>query len=145
MKFISPKLHGILDYSVAIVLIVAPVVLRFSDVSVAAAVISAVAGIGLVIYSLLTAYSGGVRALIPFRVHLVLDALAAVALLVVPFLLGFAGTPRAFYIVIGGCSTRRGGLHACRGEFRAPHSPAASLRFGIVKNRHRVLQAVDRR
>jgi len=101
MKFISPKLHAILDYAVAIVLIVAPVVLRFSDVSVAAAVISAVAGIGLVIYSLLTAYSGGVRALIPFRVHLVLDALAAVALLVVPFLLGFAGTPRAFYIVIG--------------------------------------------
>ena len=101
MKFISPKLHGILDYSVAIVLIAAPVVLRFSDVSVAAGVISAVAGIGLVIYSLLTAYSGGVRALIPFRVHLVLDALAAVALLVVPFLLGFAGTPRSFYIVIG--------------------------------------------
>ena len=101
MKFISPKLHAILDYAVAIVLIVAPVVLRFSDVSVAATVISAVAGIGLVIYSLLTAYSGGVRALIPFRVHLVLDALAAVALLVVPFLLGFAGTPRAFYIVIG--------------------------------------------
>ena len=51
--------------------------------------------------ALLTAYSGGVRTLIPFRVHLVLDALAAVALLVVPFLLGFAGTPRAFYIVIG--------------------------------------------
>jgi hypothetical protein len=101
MKFISQKVHGILDYSVAIVLMCAPVVLRFSDVSVAAAVISAVAGIGLVIYSLLTAYSGGVRALIPFRVHLVLDALAAVALLVVPFLLGFAGTPRAFYLVIG--------------------------------------------
>ena len=32
------------------------------------------------------------RAVIPFRVHLVLDASAAVALLVVPFLFGFAGT-----------------------------------------------------
>jgi hypothetical protein len=40
-------------------------------------------------------------AVIPFRVHLVLDASAAVALLVVPFLLGFAGTPRRFYLVIG--------------------------------------------
>lgn len=101
MKFISPKMHAGLDYGVAIVLIVAPLVLRFSDVSVAAAVLSAAAGVALVIYSLLTAYSGGVQALIPFRVHLVLDALAAVALLIVPFLFGFAGTPRAFYLVIG--------------------------------------------
>lgn len=101
MKFISPKVHAALDYAVAIALIVAPVVLRFSDVSVTAGVISAMAGIGLVTYSLLTAYSGGVRALIPFRVHLVLDALAAVALLIVPFLFGFAGAPRAFYLVIG--------------------------------------------
>ena len=101
MKFISPKVHGALDYSVASVLIGAPFVLRFSDVSVAAAAISVAAGIGLVVYSLLTAYSAGVRALIPFRVHLVLDASAAVALLAVPFLFGFAGTARAFYLVIG--------------------------------------------
>src|SRR5215475_96110 len=91
MKFISPKVHGILDYSVATVLIVGPLVLRFSEVSC----------IGLVVYSLLTAYSVGLRAVIPFRVHLVFDALAAVALLAVPFLFDFAGTARAFYLVIG--------------------------------------------
>jgi len=101
MKFISPKVHGILDYSVATVLIVGPLVLRFSEVSVAAAVIAVVAGIGLVVYSLLTAYSAGLRAVIPFRVHLVLDALAAVALLAVPFFFDFAGTARDFYLVIG--------------------------------------------
>ncbi len=101
MKFISPKVHGILDYSVATVLVVGPLVLRFSDVSGAAAVIAVVAGVGLFVYSLLTNYSAGLRAVIPFRVHLVLDASAAVALLVVPFLFGFAGTPRAFYLVIG--------------------------------------------
>ncbi len=101
MKFISPKVHGALDYSVAAVLVGAPFVLRFSDVSVPAAVIAVAAGIGLFVYSLLTAYSAGVRALIPFRVHLVLDASAAVVLLVVPFLFGFAGTARAFYLVIG--------------------------------------------
>jgi len=101
MKFISPKVHGALDYAVASVLVVAPLILRFADVSVAAAVIAVGAGIGLFVYSLLTNYSAGLRAVIPFRVHLVLDALAAVALLVVPFLFGFAGTPRAFYLVIG--------------------------------------------
>jgi hypothetical protein len=101
MKFISPKVHGALDYAVASVLIGAPFVLRFSDLSVAAAVIAVAAGIGLFVYSLLTNYSAGLRALIPFRVHLVLDASAAVALLTVPFLLGFAGTARVFYLVIG--------------------------------------------
>jgi hypothetical protein len=101
MKFISPKVHGVLDYLVASVLIGAPFVLRFSDVSLAAALIAVAAGSGLVVYSLLTAYSAGMRAVIPFRVHLVLDASAAVALLVVPFLFGFAGMPRAFYLVIG--------------------------------------------
>src|SRR5262249_37517168 len=101
MKFISPKVHGTLDYAVASLLVSAPFVLRFSDVAVAAAVIAVAAGSGLFVYSLLTAYSAGVRAVIPFRVHLVLDASAAVALLVVPFLFGFAGTPRAFYLVIG--------------------------------------------
>jgi hypothetical protein len=99
--FISPKVHGILDYSVATVLVVGPLVLGFADVSVAAAVIAVLAGVGLFVYSLLTNYSAGLRAVIPFRVHLVLDASAAVALLVVPFLFGFAGTPRAFYLVIG--------------------------------------------
>jgi hypothetical protein len=101
MKFITPKVHGALDYAVASVLIGAPLVLRFSDVSVAAAVISIAAGTGLFVYSLLTAYSAGMRAVIPFRVHLVLDASAAVALLVIPFLFGFAGTPREFYLMIG--------------------------------------------
>jgi hypothetical protein len=72
MKFISPKVHGALDYAVASVLIGAPLVLGFSDLSVAAAVIAVAAGIGLFVYSLLTNYSAGLRALIPFRVHLVL-------------------------------------------------------------------------
>jgi hypothetical protein len=101
MKFISPKVHGALDYAVAIVLIGAPFVLKFSEVSVAAAVMSVAAGIGLFGYSLLTAYSAGVRAVIPFRVHLVLDASAAVALLILPSLFDFVGTPRVFYWVIG--------------------------------------------
>jgi hypothetical protein len=101
MKFISPKIHGALDYGVASVLVGAPLLLRFSDVSVAAAGISVVAGVGLFVYSLLTDYSAGLRAVIPFRVHLALDAIAATAFLAAPSLIGFAGAPRAFYLVIG--------------------------------------------
>lgn len=101
MRFISPKIHGVLDYLVAGVLSGAPLVLGFSDVSIWAAVIAVSGGIGLFVYSLLTDYSVGLRALIPFRLHLTLDAIAAVVFLAAPFLLGFGGVPRGFYLVIG--------------------------------------------
>ena len=101
MKFISPQLHGALDYLVAAVLVGAPFILKFTAVSVASAVIAVAAGITLFVYSLLTAYSAGVRALIPFRVHLVLDATVALVLLAAPFLFGFVGTPRTLCMAIG--------------------------------------------
>src|SRR5689334_6066357 len=101
MKFISPQLHGALDYLVAAVLVGAPFILRFAAVSVASAVIAVAAGIALFAYSLLTAYSAGGRALIPFGVHLVLDAMVALALLAAPFLFGFIATPRTLFVAIG--------------------------------------------
>ena len=100
MRFISPRIHGVLDYAVAGVLIIAPLVLDFAATSPASAAISVAAGLGLVVYSLLTDYSAGIRSVIPWRLHLTLDAVAAVALLAAPFLLGFGGVARAFYVVI---------------------------------------------
>jgi hypothetical protein len=100
MRFISPSLHGILDYSVAAALIGAPFLLSFADSSLAAAIISVAAGVGLVVYSLLTDYSASVRNLIPWRVHLALDTIAAVALLAAPFALGFGGVARGFYVTV---------------------------------------------
>lgn len=100
MRFISPRVHGFLDYAVAGALIGAPLLLDFAAYSVAAAVISIAAGAGLVIYSLLTDYSAGIRNLIPWRTHLTLDAIAAVALLVAPFALGFGGLARGFFATV---------------------------------------------
>lgn len=100
MRFISARFHGFLDYAVAAALVGAPVLLDFAASSMAAAVISIAAGIGLVLYSLLTDYSAGVRNLIPWRVHLTLDAVAATALLAAPFVLGFGGLARGFYVTV---------------------------------------------
>ena len=100
MRFISPRVHGVLDYAVAGALIIAPLALGFAASSVASAAISVVAGLGLVVYSLLTDYSAGVRRVIPWRLHLTLDAVAAVALLAAPFVLGFGGIARVFYVVV---------------------------------------------
>ena len=100
MGFISPRLHGVLDYAVAGALISVPLLWDFAASSLAAAVISVAAGIALIVYSLLTDYSAGIRNLIPWRGHLTLDAVAAVALLAAPFVLGFGGLARGFYVTV---------------------------------------------
>lgn len=100
MRFISPRIHGFLDYAVAGALITAPLLLDFAATSVAAAAMSIAAGIGLVVYSLLTDYSAGVRNLISWKAHLTLDAVAAVAMLAAPFVFGFEGIARGFYLSV---------------------------------------------
>lgn len=79
---LTPRIHGVLDYLEAALLIVAPYVLRFGDVSGSAVLLPVILGIGLLAISLLTAYPLGLLKLIPFRVHLLLDVALGLVLLV---------------------------------------------------------------
>lgn len=90
MKFIPTKVHGVLDYLVAIALIFAPMIFGFSQVGGAAVVIPVVLGIGLFVYSLLTKYEWGVVKAISMPYHLVIDVVASVFLALSPWLFGFA-------------------------------------------------------
>jgi uncharacterized membrane protein YuzA (DUF378 family) len=98
MSLIPSKFHGLLDYAVAATLIAAPLIFGFQGVAKYLAVLG---GIGLLIYSLVTDYSLSVRKLLSFKAHLVLDFIAAVALTAAPFLFGFTGLEKAFYLIIG--------------------------------------------
>lgn len=98
MRLISPSLHGVLDYAGAALLVGAPIALDFEATMPAATVLSVAGGLTLLLYSLVTDYSAGARGLVPWRVHLALDTAAALVLLSAPFLLGFAGIARMFYL-----------------------------------------------
>lgn len=89
MKFISSKVHGILDYIVAVLLFFAPIIFGFQSVGGAAVMVPMILGIALAIYSLCTQYELGVFKLIDFQYHLAVDVFAAVFLAVSPFLFGF--------------------------------------------------------
>lgn len=89
MKFISSKVHGILDYVVAVALFFAPVLFGFQSVGGAAVIVPMVLGIILAIYSICTQYELGVFKVLDFQYHLAIDVLAAVFLAVSPFLFGF--------------------------------------------------------
>jgi hypothetical protein len=104
MRFIPTKVHGVLDYVVAIALILAPFIFGFSGVGGAAVVIPIVLGIGLFIYSLFTRYELGLVKLIKMPVHLVFDVVASLFLIASPFLFGFINqAPNAWlpHIVVG--------------------------------------------
>lgn len=90
LQFIPTKVHGALDYIVAIALIFAPMIFGFQSIGGAAVAIPVTLGIGLFAYSLLTNYEWGVFKVINMRYHLVIDVLASSLLLLSPFLFGFA-------------------------------------------------------
>jgi hypothetical protein len=100
MKFISRRIHAILDYIVGIILILAPTLLGFDD-NPAAKYSAILVGILVLGMSLLTQYEGGVVKVIPMSVHLVMDVLIGIFLAVSPWLLQFSNEVFVPHLVFG--------------------------------------------
>lgn len=101
MRFISPAIHGFIDYAAAMALIVAPFLILPGNAPLAATALSVAAGSALILYSLITDYSISVRKALPFSVHLVIDFVAGVAFVLAPFVLGFEGVTKLYFLVMG--------------------------------------------
>lgn len=97
LQFLSPALHGALDYLAASALIVLPFLLSFTGIELW---LSVAGGAGLILYSLITDYQFGLAKLLPFNLHLVLDLSAGAALFVAPFLLDFGAIASIYYPVM---------------------------------------------
>src|ERR687894_2525327 len=100
--FVPPQVHGVLDYPLAAILIAGPLVLDFDYK--AATVIALVFGGGAVILAVATAWSTGIVKIIPPLVHGYADTIVTLALIVLPFAVGFSDhTPALlFYVIVGG-------------------------------------------
>jgi hypothetical protein len=88
MRFLSTKTHGVLDYLVGILLIVAPWLLGFSRGG-AETWVPVVLGAGALVYSLLTNYELGAFKALSMPFHLTLDLLSGVFLAISPWLFNF--------------------------------------------------------
>ncbi len=88
-RFIPTKVHGALDYIVAIALLLAPMIFGFADMGGPAVVIPMVLGAGLILYSLFTRYEWGAIKVLGMPYHLIFDVLASAFLALSPFLFGF--------------------------------------------------------
>jgi hypothetical protein len=100
-RFITPALHGLLDYAAAVALIVLPFVLDLGSTAPLALWLSVGGGAGLIGYSLLTDYRYGARGWLSYPTHLALDVSAAALFLAAPFYFGWTGLAAAYYVVMG--------------------------------------------
>lgn len=101
MRFLSPRVHGILDYAAAAVLVVAPFGLGFWNADRLAVFISLALALALLCYSLITDYSYSISGAVSFKVHLVFDTLLGLASITIPFIFGFVGLARIYYVLMG--------------------------------------------
>jgi hypothetical protein len=89
MRIIPTRIHGLLDYSVSILVITIPWLLRFSGPNTATYVL-VVLGITSILYSLITDYEWGAIKVISMPLHLLIDLVSGCLLAVSPWLLGFS-------------------------------------------------------
>lgn len=99
MRPIDSMLHGILDYVVSVALIVMPTVLGLGSGPETWVPVSL--GIVGIMYSLITHYELGAVRVLPFRVHLTLDAFHGVVLALSPWLFGFTSRVYLPHLLFG--------------------------------------------
>jgi hypothetical protein len=100
MGFIPTRVHGVLDYLTAGVLIGAPALLGFRKNGMQTWLPIAL-GVGTIGYSLLTDYELGLFRIIPMPMHLALDAANGALLAASPWLFGFAEEVSAPHLGLG--------------------------------------------
>ena len=98
MKLLTPLWHGVLDYWLAVLFILAPTLFGFDA---AARPLSHAVGIAYIVASIVTRYPLGVLKILPFPAHGVLEMLAALSWIAMPFLAGFAADAAARNFFIG--------------------------------------------
>jgi hypothetical protein len=100
MRFIPTRVHGVLDYLTAGVLIAAPSLLSVRENGMQRWLPVAL-GVGTIGYSLLTDYELGLFKVIPMPMHLALDAANGALLAASPWLFGFAEETASPHLALG--------------------------------------------
>ena len=101
MRIIPTRIHGILDYLMGALLLVAPWLFGFADEGGAARWVPVALGAGVIVYSLLTRYELGIAPLLSMPAHLGLDAAGGLLLAASPWLFGFADRVWVPHLVFG--------------------------------------------
>jgi hypothetical protein len=98
MRVVTPKVHKVLDFVTVAAFALAPTLIPLNGL--AAAVAYGLAVVHLAV-TLATEFTGAGRKPLPLRGHGALEAVVGITLLVLPFVAGWIGRPRIFYLAAG--------------------------------------------
>ncbi len=96
-RFITKDVHALLDYPVALGLILAPLLFGLGESDPSARWLSVGAGVAALILTIFTDHRLGLIRILPYGFHVLADGLVGVTFAVAPMLLGFAGIDAWFY------------------------------------------------
>ncbi len=120
MKFVTQKIHAMIDYPVAIALITLPFLLGLGQSNAIALYASVITGVAALLLTLMTNHQTGVLKLISYKLHLAVDSAVGVAFVLIPFILHFSGLDFVYYLVNGLAVLLVVGLH--KEEARSKYS-----------------------
>ena len=101
MKFITKTIHAYLDYPVAIALMAFPFVFGLGSSNLVALQLSVATGIAAFILTLLTDHQLGVYKIVPYKIHLLVDAIVGVVFVAAPIVFSFKGIDAIYYWIVG--------------------------------------------
>lgn len=111
MKLVTKQIHAYLDYPVAVALMAMPFLLGLGSSNPLAMQLSVGTGIAAFVMTLLTDHQLGVYRIIPYKVHLLVDAMVGLVFLVSPLIFSFEGLDAYYYWINGGAVIAVVSLH----------------------------------
>ena len=98
MTILSPQAHRALDFLTVVAFALAPTVVPLTGPAAILAYVLAAVHLAM---TLATEFPEGGRKPLPFRWHGLVEAVVGVTLIVLPFILGWTGAARTFYVAAG--------------------------------------------
>lgn len=98
MRFITPQVHKVLDYVTIVAFALSPTVVGLAGLAATIAYALAVVHLAVTVG---TRFPGAAPRPLSFRAHGALEAVVGVVLLLLPFVLGWTGRARVFYLAAG--------------------------------------------
>ena len=99
MRFLTPAIHRVLDFVTVLAFALAPTLVPLTGLPAILAYTLAVVHLAL---TLATEFTESGRKPLSLRGHGALEAVVGIALLVLPFVVGWTDRPRIFYLAAGG-------------------------------------------
>jgi hypothetical protein len=98
MRFVSPQLHRALDFVTVVAFALAPTLVPLAGFAATLAYV--LAAVHLTV-TLTTEFAGTGRHPLPLQGHGILELIVGIALVALPFLAGWMGRERVFYLAAG--------------------------------------------